>query len=311
MKIFRTFLFVLFAFFIANIIQVSAATVTGSVTVTVIAANPNPDVNPNPDTNTDKTSCPGGQTNPPTCNSFVVCPAPTTQIVKVACDPNSKGEAAISGLVTRSQTKVAPSCTFGVPITSSNSVYVSDNCVYPTSSVVEPINNNPSSNNNTVTPPPVATPVDGGWTSWTPARSNVCMASGTQTRTCTNPAPSNGGASCSGPSTQDYVNNNCPSVNIKALLNNKVILPNEKVPYNSLVKISWTSTNTTSCSCNYIDINGNRGSCGSGTNSSFLTKPPIKKDTTYTVSCSGSYGMTDSDSVKVLVDPISAGYIEY
>ncbi len=39
-------------------------------------------------------------------------------------------------------------------------------------------------------------PVDGGWSAW-----STCNA-GTKTRTCTNPAPQNGGASCSGPSTQ-------------------------------------------------------------------------------------------------------------
>lgn len=48
-----------------------------------------------------------------------------------------------------------------------------------------------------VAPPPV---VDGVWSGWS-ACSNVCGA-GTRTRTCTNPAPSGGGATCSGASSE-------------------------------------------------------------------------------------------------------------
>lgn len=55
---------------------------------------------------------------------------------------------------------------------------------------------------------PVATPVDGGWSDW-----STCSAEcggGTRTRTCTNPAPSGGGANCSGPSTQECNTQACP-----------------------------------------------------------------------------------------------------
>ena len=55
-----------------------------------------------------------------------------------------------------------------------------------------------------ITSPP---PVNGGWSNW-----SACSAScgpGTQTRTCTNPSPSNGGTACSGPSSQNCNNGPC------------------------------------------------------------------------------------------------------
>ena len=57
----------------------------------------------------------------------------------------------------------------------------------------------------TVSPPVV----NGGWSGWS-AQNTSCGYSGTQTRTCTNPVPSGGGASCSGSSTQSYTNAPCP-----------------------------------------------------------------------------------------------------
>ncbi len=69
----------------------------------------------------------------------IVCSAPLTQTVKVACDVNANGDAATSGQVTRKQTKTAPSCTFGTPVDSTNSVYVSDDCVYPNNSCTAPL----------------------------------------------------------------------------------------------------------------------------------------------------------------------------
>ena len=55
-------------------------------------------------------------------------------------------------------------------------------------------------------------PVNGGWSDWS-LKSNSCGATGTQTRTCTNPLPANGGADCSlldgGNATQEYNNVAC------------------------------------------------------------------------------------------------------
>ncbi|OGE20501.1 hypothetical protein A3A14_00720 [Candidatus Daviesbacteria bacterium RIFCSPLOWO2_01_FULL_43_38] len=47
-----------------------------------------------------------------------------------------------------------------------------------------------------------AGPVAGGWTDWSACSVTACGSTGTQTRTCTEPAPANGGATCSGASSQ-------------------------------------------------------------------------------------------------------------
>ena len=48
------------------------------------------------------------------------------------------------------------------------------------------------------TTPPAVTPVNGGWTEWGTCSATACGTAGTQTRTCTNPAPANGGTNCTG-----------------------------------------------------------------------------------------------------------------
>ena len=52
-----------------------------------------------------------------------------------------------------------------------------------------------------------AVPVDGGWSAWS-ACSATC-GGGTQTRTCSNPYPANGGADCVGPSSQACNTQSC------------------------------------------------------------------------------------------------------
>lgn len=53
-----------------------------------------------------------------------------------------------------------------------------------------------------------STPVNGGWTAW--GACSVTCGGGTQSRTCTNPSPANGGADCTGSSTQNCNTQACP-----------------------------------------------------------------------------------------------------
>ena len=43
-----------------------------------------------------------------------------------------------------------------------------------------------------------STPIDGGWSGWSDCSATACGETGTQTRTCSNPAPTCGGQSCAG-----------------------------------------------------------------------------------------------------------------
>ena len=49
---------------------------------------------------------------------------------------------------------------------------------------------------------PTTPVVNGGWTAWSACSVTCGAAAGTQTRTCTNPSPSGGGAACTGASSQ-------------------------------------------------------------------------------------------------------------
>ncbi|MDQ5969191.1 MAG: trimeric autotransporter adhesin, partial [Patescibacteria group bacterium] len=94
-----------------------------------------------------------------------------------------------------------------------------------------------------VVPPP--TPVNGEWSAW-----SACSAScngGVQTRTCSNPYPANGGADCSGPSTQACNTNACSvtpgSISVSLSANpTSMTLPTNQTT------LSWTTSgNPDSC----------------------------------------------------------------
>lgn len=57
-------------------------------------------------------------------------------------------------------------------------------------------------------PPPTPPPLNGGWSPWSSCDKKC--GGGTQTRTCTNPSPANGGLSCSGANTQICNTQSCP-----------------------------------------------------------------------------------------------------
>lgn len=59
-------------------------------------------------------------------------------------------------------------------------------------------------------------PVNGGWSLWSNCSSTTCGTDGTQTRTCTNPVPSGGGADCVGSPTQNCTNLPCCIPNCSA-----------------------------------------------------------------------------------------------
>lgn len=305
-KIFLSIILIIFFFgFISNAVKASPISVSDSVTVTVTGTWVYEKDCPSApgSLSIEQTQvCTGGNgtctgsASTRTCPA-IVCHAPLTQTVKVACDVNSNGDAATGGQVTRSQTKSAyPVCLFDSPVTNANSTYVSDNCVYPV--------------------PSMGSKVNGGWSIWSPERSDVCGDSGTQTRSCTNPAPANGGAYC--PSdidglavSKDYTNDQCAIFSNLSVTSGGVALDGGKLPYNSLIRIDWTTDNTTSCNCS-SDSTSLKNGCPGFSNdvSGSYTPPPLKKDITFTLSCSGSVFGSASKIIKVPIAPINTKYIE-
>jgi hypothetical protein len=79
-------------------------------------------------------------------------------------------------------------------------------------------------------------PINGGWSNWS-TKDTTCGVTGTQTRTCTNPAPLHGGANCSGSSTQSYTNDACVVTTIPGDFTDTGDTPSDQVnifDYNTL-----------------------------------------------------------------------------
>jgi uncharacterized repeat protein (TIGR01451 family) len=176
--------------------------------------------------------------------------------------------------------------------------------------------------------------VNGGWSSWSD-QNTQCGYSGVQTRTCTNPSPSGGGASCSGASTQPYTNVACTTYSYQYptpysyqtpypyqyptpstysyqyptpstysyqtpyISQPTVVIYADSInlAYNGTTVIRWSTTNATSC----FASNGSIGWAGTKSigPGSFYTGS-LRNSETYSITCSnGSTSATDSVTVAV------------
>jgi hypothetical protein len=135
--------------------------------------------------------------------------------------------------------------------------------------------------------------VNGGWSAWSAwsgCSVTACGQSGTQTRTrsCTNPAPSNGGSYCSGADTE------VQSCSTPACTTATISINPTKVVTGGTATITWSS-NGTSCS-------GTNFSTGGATSGSVQVNPI--STTVYTVTCNGVSSSTDSETLVVEKKPI-------
>lgn len=119
--------------------------------------------------------------------------------------------------------------------------------------------------------------VNGGWSSW----STSCV-DGMQTRTCSSPAPANGGSDCGGPSSQF-----CPPTAslsaVPGLINS-----------GKTSRLYWTSTNATSCE-------SMGGFSTSGTTSGYASTSVLTSTQYYQTSCTGAGGTINSNIATVTV----------
>jgi hypothetical protein len=130
------------------------------------------------------------------------------------------------------------------------------------------------------------TPVDGGWTPW-----SACSAScggGLQTRSCTNPAPANGGATCSGSASQLCNTQACPvpTASISASpdrVNTSAGCGSTSVSWNasSIVGSCTITKNGSTLTTQDADINGNVVN---------TISDPVCSQSTYKITCDGWSG---------------------
>ena len=179
-------------------------------------------------------------------------------------------------------------------------------------------------------------PGAGGWSDWSSVPNECPLASGVQTRNCNSPAPANGGLQCLTDNgtralveTKTYpaiTSDQCGAITdvkitpssgngtIDTTNTGSYIVTKKQVPYNSKLKIDWTPSNidTNACTCTYKDSKHKNGAaCINFSGTSSYSLPTLQRDTTFTISCAGSFSGNATQDIKVLVAPIDATYIQF
>jgi hypothetical protein len=131
-------------------------------------------------------------------------------------------------------------------------------------------------------PPPPPPPVNGGWSGWSSCSATACGTTGTQTRSCTNPAPADGGVFCSGSDSQSCSARAC----IPPSCSNFTASPSAVIE-GTPSTLSWSCSNANSCS-----IDSGVGSVNP--NGSVSVTPG--RTTTYNLACIGEGGTVTSPS---------------
>ncbi len=129
--------------------------------------------------------------------------------------------------------------------------------------------------------------VGGGWTDW-----SSCSVSCTQTRSCPNPSPSGGGASCSGSTSQSCTGGSCtpPTAILSASPN--------PVDSGQSTTLTWSSTNATSCTA----VGGfSTGDAANNLSPGVSVGPLTTNPNNYQISCTGPSGSANSNPVSVEV----------
>ena len=134
--------------------------------------------------------------------------------------------------------------------------------------------------------------INGGWSDWSACSVTACGQTGTQTRTCTNPAPAFGGANCSGPSSQSCSTPACAAPSGWIRCNGLDNFCN--INTGTSATITWLSNNTISCNVSPTGWTGTQNSSGNSTG-------VLTSNRTYDMTCTGLNGSTYTSSVTVRV----------